>query len=60
MRLLSEISSARAAIAASYLNLWRGAGTVSGGQPDTPPSPVDAEDAPASAPPAKPREPEQA
>lgn len=35
-RLLSEIGSARAAIAASYLSLWRTGGGLPGPPPDEP------------------------
>jgi hypothetical protein len=34
MRLLSEIGSARAAIAASYLSLWRSGGTLEEEEPE--------------------------
>jgi hypothetical protein len=50
-RLLSEIGSARAAIAASYLSLWRSARSVSEEHQDGSPPAVDLGDAPASAPP---------
>jgi hypothetical protein len=50
-RLLNEIGSARAAIAASYLSLWRSAGSVSREDQDGSPPAVDPDDALASAPP---------
>lgn len=50
-RLLSEIGSARAAIAASYLSLWRTGGSLSEEQRDELPPVVSPEDAPACAPP---------
>jgi hypothetical protein len=45
-RLLSEIGSARAAIAASYLSLWRTSGRLNAEHHGEPASPIDLEQAP--------------
>lgn len=50
VRLLSEIGSARSAIATSYLSLWRTGGRLSETQPGEPPPPASSDEPPPGGP----------